>query len=189
MTEQGYAVAVVGATGAVGQEMLKVLAERSFPVRELRVLASARSAGKHVEFKGRDYAVQELTDDSFAGVQVALFSAGGKVSEQYCPVAARAGAVCIDNTNAFRMDPAVPLVVPEVNAHAIAAHKGIIANPNCSTIQMVVVLKPLHDAARIRRVVRGPGRRPWTSSSSRRRTSSAAGSTRRRSFPTGSPST
>jgi aspartate-semialdehyde dehydrogenase len=153
MTEQGYAVAVVGATGAVGQEMLKVLAERAFPVRELRPLASERSAGKHVEFKGRDYVVQELTDDSFAGVQVALFSAGGKVSERFCPVAARAGAICIDNTNAFRMDPAVPLVVPEVNAHAIATHKGIIANPNCSTIQMVVVLKPLHDAARIRRVV------------------------------------
>src|SRR5512139_3760761 len=151
--QQGYSVAVVGATGAVGQEMLKVLAERSFPVRELRVLASARSAGKSVEFKGRDYVVQELTDDSFAGVQIALFSAGGKVSERFCPVAARAGAVCIDNTNAFRMDTAVPLVVPEVNAHAIALHKGIIANPNCSTIQMVVVLKPLHDAARIRRVV------------------------------------
>jgi aspartate-semialdehyde dehydrogenase len=97
--------------------------------------------------------VQELTESSFAGVQVALFSAGGKVSEQFCPVAARAGAVCVDNTNAFRMDPAVPLVVPEVNPHAIAAHKGIIANPNCSTIQMVVVLKPIHDAARIRRVV------------------------------------
>jgi aspartate-semialdehyde dehydrogenase len=140
MTEQGYSVAVVGATGAVGQEML-------------RVLASARSAGKHVDFKGRDYTVQQLGDDSFAGVQIALFSAGGKVSEQFCPVAARAGAVCVDNTNAFRMDPNVPLVVPEVNPHAIARHRGIIANPNCSTIQMVVVLKPLHDAARIRRVV------------------------------------
>ncbi|HEY5998183.1 MAG TPA: aspartate-semialdehyde dehydrogenase [bacterium] len=153
MTEQGYAVAVVGATGAVGQEMLRVLAEREFPVRELRALASERSAGRKVEFKGREYVVQELNDDSFAGVQVALFSAGGKVSERFCPVAARAGAICIDNTNAFRMDPAVPLVVPEVNPHAIARHKGIIANPNCSTIQMVVVLKPLHDAARIRRVV------------------------------------
>jgi aspartate-semialdehyde dehydrogenase len=153
MTERGYVVAVVGATGAVGQEMLRVLAEREFPVRELRVLASARSAGKHVDFKGRDVAVQELTEDSFGGVQIALFSAGGKVSEHFCPVAARAGAVCIDNTNAFRMDPNVPLVVPEVNPHAIAKHKGIIANPNCSTIQMVVVLKPLHDAARIRRVV------------------------------------
>ncbi len=153
MTEQGYVVAVVGATGAVGQEMLRVLAERDFPVRELRVLASARSAGKHVDFKGRDIAVQELTDDSFAGVQIALFSAGGKVSERFCPVAARAGAVCVDNTNAFRMDANVPLVVPEVNPQAIARHKGIIANPNCSTIQMVVVLKPLHDAARIRRVV------------------------------------
>ena len=153
MTEQGYVVAVVGATGAVGQEMLRVLAERDFPVRELRVLASARSAGKHVDFKGRDYAVQELTDDSFAGVQIALFSAGGKVSERFCPVAARAGAVCVDNTNAFRMDPNVPLVVPEVNPHTIAQHKGIIANPNCSTIQLVVVLKPLHDAARVRRVV------------------------------------
>jgi len=154
MTEQqGYSVAVVGATGAVGQEMLRVLAERAFPVRELRVLASARSAGKPVEFKGREYIVQELTPASFDGVQIALFSAGGKVSEEYCPIAARAGAVCIDNTNAFRMDPAVPLVVPEVNPHAIGTHKGIIANPNCSTIQMVVVLKPLHDAARIRRVI------------------------------------
>jgi aspartate-semialdehyde dehydrogenase len=151
--QQGYSVAVVGATGAVGQEMLRVLAERAFPVRELRVLASARSAGKPVEFKGREYIVQELGAASFDGVQIALFSAGGKVSEQFCPIAVRAGAICIDNTNAFRMDPAVPLVVPEVNPHAIATHKGIIANPNCSTIQMVVVLKPLHDAARIRRVV------------------------------------
>jgi len=150
---QGYSVAVVGATGAVGQEMLRVLAERAFPVRELRVLASARSAGKPVEFQGREYIVQELTPTSFAGVQIALFSAGGKVSEQFCPVAVRAGAICIDNTNAFRMDPAVPLVVPEVNPHAIRTHQGIIANPNCSTIQMVVVLKPLHDAARVRRVV------------------------------------
>jgi len=113
------------------------------------VLASARSAGKPVEFKGREYIVQELTETSFDGIQIALFSAGGKVSEQFCPIAARAGAICIDNTNAFRMDPAVPLVVPEVNPHAIRTHKGIIANPNCSTIQMVVVLKPLHDAARI----------------------------------------
>ncbi len=154
MTERlGYSVAVVGATGAVGQEMLRVLAERAFPVRELRVLASVRSAGKTVEFQGRELIVQELTDTSFDGVQIALFSAGGKVSERFCPVAVRAGAVCIDNTNAFRMDPAVPLVVPEVNPQAIALHKGIIANPNCSTIQMVVVLKPLHDAARIRRVV------------------------------------
>jgi aspartate-semialdehyde dehydrogenase len=153
MSEQGYAVAVVGATGAVGQEMLRVLAERAFPVRELRALASAKSAGKHVDFRGREIVVRELTEESFAGVQVALFSAGGKISEQFCPAAARAGAVCIDNTNAFRMDPAVPLVVPEVNPHAVRAHKGIIANPNCSTIQMVVALKPLHDAARIRRIV------------------------------------
>jgi len=154
MTDQrGYSVAVVGATGAVGQEMLRVLAERAFPVRELRVLASARSAGKPVEFKGREYIVQELTETSFNGVQIALFSAGGKISEQFCPIAVRAGAICIDNTNAFRMDPAVPLVVPEVNPHAIGTHRGIIANPNCSTIQMVVVLKPLHDAARIRRVI------------------------------------
>jgi aspartate-semialdehyde dehydrogenase len=153
MERKTYCVAVVGATGAVGQEMLRVLAERDFPVGELRVLASARSAGKTVTFKGREYVVQELTESSFAGVQIALFSAGGKVSEQYAPIAARAGAVAVDNTNAFRMDPAVPLVVPEVNAHAIPRHKGIIANPNCSTIQMVVALKPLHDAARIRRIV------------------------------------
>src|SRR5512139_3950294 len=138
--QQGYSVAVVGATGAVGQEMLRVLAERAFPVRELRALASGRSAGKGVDFQGREHLVQELREDSFAGVQIALFSAGGKISEHFCPVAARAGAVCVDNTNAFRMDPAVPLVVPEVNPHAIRAHKGIIANPNCSTIQMVVAL-------------------------------------------------
>jgi aspartate-semialdehyde dehydrogenase len=153
MTQEGYSVAVVGATGAVGQEMLRVLAERAFPVRELRALASARSAGRRVDYQGRELVVQELTDDSFAGVQIALFSAGGKISEHFCPVAARAGAVCIDNTNAFRMDPAVPLVVPEVNPHAARGHNGIIANPNCSTIQMVVALKPLHDAARIRRIV------------------------------------
>jgi len=153
MSEEGYSVAVVGATGAVGQEMLRVLAERAFPVRELVPLASERSAGSRVEFRGREVAVRELTEDSFGGVQVALFSAGGAVSERFCPAAVRAGAVCIDNTNAFRMAPEVPLVVPEVNPHAIRAHRGIIANPNCSTIQMVVALKPLHDAARIRRVV------------------------------------
>ncbi|MDH4183448.1 MAG: aspartate-semialdehyde dehydrogenase [Nitrospinota bacterium] len=148
-----YVVAVVGATGAVGEEMMKTLAQRDFPVKALVPLASAKSAGKEVEFKGKSWKVTELNEESFKGVDFALFSAGASRSLQFAPAAVRSGAVVVDNSSAFRMDPAIPLVVPEVNAHAIARHKGIIANPNCSTIQMVVALKPLHDEAKITRIV------------------------------------
>jgi aspartate-semialdehyde dehydrogenase len=150
-----YKVAVVGATGAVGQQMVACLTERNFPVSELKPLASERSVGKTVSFKGREIPVEVLTKDSFAGVEIALFSAGGAISKEFGPIAAAAGAVVVDNSSAWRMDPDVPLVVPEVNPQDIALYKktGIIANPNCSTIQMVVVLKPLHDAARLKRVV------------------------------------
>ncbi len=148
-----YSVAVVGATGAVGQEMLNTLAKRNFPVGQLRLLASARSVGRKLVFKGNEYPVEELKDNSFEGIEIALFSAGGGRSKQFAPCAVKAGAVVIDNTSAFRMDPDVPLVVPEVNPCDIFKHKGIIANPNCSTIQMVQVLKPLHDYGIIRRVI------------------------------------
>ncbi len=148
-----YTVAVVGATGAVGTEMIDILAERKFPVGVLRPLASARSAGDRVSFHDEDIVVRELTKDSFEGVDLALFSAGADISREYAPIAAKAGAVVIDNSAAWRMGKDVPLVVPEVNRADIATHKGIIANPNCSTIQLVVALKPLHDAARIKRVV------------------------------------
>ena len=148
-------VAVVGATGAVGAQMIECLEERDFPVGKIKYLASSRSAGEILEFRGKPVIVEELAHDSFEGVDIALFSAGGERSKEFCPSAARAGAVCIDNSSAWRMDSEVPLVVPEVNAHAIAGYtkKGIIANPNCSTIQMVVALKPLHDFAAIKRVV------------------------------------
>jgi aspartate-semialdehyde dehydrogenase len=147
-------VAVVGATGAVGQAMRDVLQEREFPVNRIKFLASERSAGRKISFRGEEYAIEELSDSSFAGVDIALFSIPKSMSLRYCPIAAAAGAVVVDNSNAWRMDPDVPLVVPEVNPQAIAERrKGIIANPNCSTIQMVVVLKPLHDFARIKRVV------------------------------------
>lgn len=148
-----YTVAVVGATGAVGTEMIEVLEERGFPVGSLIPLASSRSAGGTVTFRGDPVPVQVLTKDSFAGVDLALFSAGADISREFAPIAAKAGAIVIDNSAAWRMEPDVPLVVPEVNAHEIVGHKGIIANPNCSTIQMVVALKPLHDQARIRRIV------------------------------------
>jgi aspartate-semialdehyde dehydrogenase len=148
-----YTVAVVGATGAVGTVMIDILAERKFPVGELRPLASARSAGDRVSFHDRDLVLRELTKDSFEGVDIALFSAGADISREYAPIAAKAGAVVIDNSAAWRMGKDVPLVVPEVNRADIAKHKGIIANPNCSTIQLVMTLKPLHDAARIKRVV------------------------------------
>jgi aspartate-semialdehyde dehydrogenase len=148
-----YDVAVVGATGLVGRKMMQVLEERKFPVGRFVPLASARSAGKEVQFNGRTFKVQQLGPQSFEGVQVALFSAGASVSKEFAPHAVKAGAVVIDNSSAFRMDEDTPLVVPEVNRHAIFQHKGIIANPNCSTIQMVVVLKPLHDRFRIKRVV------------------------------------
>jgi aspartate-semialdehyde dehydrogenase len=150
-----FNVAVVGATGAVGNEMIETLQQRKFPVKNLKLLASERSLGVSLSYKGQDVPVDVLKEDSFKGIQIALFSAGGSVSEKFAPIAASDGCVVIDNTNAFRMDPDVPLVVPEVNAHAIKDYRkrGIIANPNCSTIQMVVALKPLHDAARIKRVV------------------------------------
>jgi aspartate-semialdehyde dehydrogenase len=148
-----YTVAVVGATGAVGAEMIEVLEERAFPVQVLIPLASSRSAGGTVSFRGQAIPVQVLKRDSFVGVDIALFSAGADISREFAPIAAKTGAVVIDNSAAWRMESDVPLVVPEVNAHDIANHKGIIANPNCSTIQMVVALKPLHDRARIRRIV------------------------------------
>ncbi len=151
----GYKVAVVGATGNVGREMLQILEERKFPVSDVVALASSRSAGKEISFGDKDLKVQDLAKYDFKGTDIVLSSPGASVSAEFSPKAAAAGAVVIDNTSHFRMDPDVPLVVPEVNPHAIAEHKkkGIIANPNCSTIQMVVALKPLHDIARIRRVV------------------------------------
>ncbi|MGO8760413.1 MAG: aspartate-semialdehyde dehydrogenase [Desulfobaccales bacterium] len=150
-----YKVAVVGATGAVGQQMVACLEERRFPVARLVPLASERSMGKTVTFLGKEIPVEVLTQDSFDGVEIALFSAGGGISKEYGPIAARAGAVVVDNSSAWRMDPEVPLVVPEVNPQDVGLYPktGIIANPNCSTIQMVVALKPLHDAARLKRVV------------------------------------
>jgi aspartate-semialdehyde dehydrogenase len=150
-----YRVAVAGATGAVGQQMVACLEERNFPVGELIPLASERSIGKKVTFKGKETPVEVLTKDSFQGIDLALFSAGGSISKEYGPIAAKAGAVVVDNSSAWRMDPDVPLVVPEVNPKDIGLYKktGIIANPNCSTIQMVVVMKPIHDAATIKRVV------------------------------------
>ena len=151
--KSGYVVAVVGATGAVGTEMIEVLEERKFPVTRLVPLASTRSAGGTVTFEGNEVPIEVLTKDSFAGVDIALFSAGADLSREFAPIAVKAGAVVIDNSAAWRMTPEVPLVVPEVNAHDIQRHKGIIANPNCSTIQMVVALKPLHDEARIKRIV------------------------------------
>jgi aspartate-semialdehyde dehydrogenase len=150
-----YNVAIVGATGAVGEQMREVLEERKFPVGEMRLLASERSAGQFLEFDSRQHRVGVLNENSFENTDIALFSAGGTVSAKYAPLAVSAGAVVVDNTACFRMAPDIPLVVPEVNASAISDYKKrrIIANPNCSTIQMVVVLKPIHDAARIKRVV------------------------------------
>jgi aspartate-semialdehyde dehydrogenase len=148
-----YVVAVAGATGVVGREMIEILEERNFPVAELIPLASERSEGERVEFHGKNVIVRKLTKGSFKGVDIALFSAGAERSLEFASAAVESGAVVIDNSSAFRMDPNVPLVVPEVNAHAIAKHRGIIANPNCSTIGMVVALKPIHDAAKIKRIV------------------------------------
>ena len=147
-----YNVAILGATGAVGQEFLNLIEERNFPFADLKMLASKRSAGKKIQFMGKEYTVEEATVDSFKDVDIALF-AGGSASKEFAPAAVKAGAVVIDNSSTFRMDPEVPLVVPEVNPEAIAQHKGIIANPNCSTIIMVMALKPLYDIAKIKRVV------------------------------------
>jgi aspartate-semialdehyde dehydrogenase len=151
--KSAYRVAVVGVTGAVGTEMVAVLDERKFPVEDLRPLASSRSAGSTIEFGGKEYRIDELKPDSFEEIDIALFSAGSDISKEYAPIAAKSGAIVIDNSAAWRMDQNVPLIVPEVNPHDVIKHQGIIANPNCSTIQMVVVLKPLHDEARIRRVI------------------------------------
>lgn len=151
--KKNYVVAVVGATGAVGNEMIATLEQREFPVEKLRLFASERSEGKTLEFEGSEFPVETLKEDSFKGIDIALFSAGGERSKIWAPVAAGSGCVVVDNSSQWRMDPGVPLVVPEVNAHDLSWHKGIIANPNCSTIQMVVVLKPIHVAAKIRRVV------------------------------------
>lgn len=148
-----YNVALVGATGAVGAEFLQLLESRDFPLGELRLLASSRSAGTTIRFKDQDIVVQELTETSFDGIDIAFFSAGGSRSKQYAAAAIAAGAVVVDNSSAFRMDPSVPLVVPEVNPDALVGHNGIIANPNCSTILLVMVLAPLLKLAPIRRVV------------------------------------
>ena len=146
-------VAVAGATGAVGQEMIKVLEQRDFPVESLKPLASERSIGKAVTFKGKEIPVEVLGEDSFNGLDVAIFSAGAGPSRKFAPISAKAGCVVVDNSSAWRMDPAIPLVVPEVNPHALKGHNGIIANPNCSTIQMMVALKPLYDYSKIRRII------------------------------------
>ncbi|PMP70537.1 MAG: aspartate-semialdehyde dehydrogenase [Thermodesulfovibrio aggregans] len=151
--KEKYVVAVVGATGAVGNEMIAVLEERDFPVERLRLFASERSEGVKLNFKGEEIAVETLKEDSFQDIDIALFSAGAERSKIWAPIAAKSGCVVIDNSSQWRMDPEVPLVVPEVNPHDLKWHKGIIANPNCSTIQMVVALKPIHDVAKIKRVV------------------------------------
>ena len=145
-------VAVVGATGAVGVEMIKTLEKRNFPVSKLTLLASSRSVGKKLKFRGEDIAVKELTKDSFAGIDIALFSAGGAISREFAPIAAKAGCVVVDNSSAFRMDESVPLVVPEINASDVKSHKGIIANPNCTTVITLMALYPLHKAFSCKRI-------------------------------------
>jgi aspartate-semialdehyde dehydrogenase len=152
-TSTAPVVAIVGATGAVGVELIRCLEQRRFPLSELRLFASARSAGKQLNFRGQALEVRELSEDSFQGVDIALFSAGGATSRRFAPIAVRAGAVVIDNSSAFRMDPQVPLVVPEINPHSIRAHKGIIANPNCCAIISITPLWPIHQANRIQRLM------------------------------------
>jgi aspartate-semialdehyde dehydrogenase len=147
------AVAIVGATGAVGGELLRVLETRAFPLAELRLFASARSAGKIAAFAGREIAVETLAERSFTGIDLALFSAGADVAREYAPQAVRAGAVVVDNSSAFRMDAAVPLVVPEINGAAIETHRGIVANPNCAAIIALMALAPMHRRNRIRRAI------------------------------------
>lgn len=148
-----YNVAVVGATGAVGAQIVSLLEQRNFPVNQLKLLSSARSAGKIIKFQNREIVVEEAKPESFIGIDIALFSAGGDISRALASHAVAHGAVCIDNTNAFRMDPDTPLVVPEINIHKVTEHKGIIANPNCSTIQMVTALKPLQDRYGLKRII------------------------------------
>ncbi|MFC7372223.1 aspartate-semialdehyde dehydrogenase [Fictibacillus iocasae] len=153
MSSKPLHIAVVGATGAVGQQMLNTLEQKNFPFEKLTLLASKRSAGQVIEFKGQSYTVQEAVPEAFAGVDLALFSAGGSVSNALAHEAVKRGAIVVDNTSAFRMDPNVPLVVPEVNENDLLDHKGIIANPNCSTIQMVAALQPLHEKFGLKKVV------------------------------------
>ena len=153
MSQKQYNVAVVGATGAVGQNILKFLEEQPFQINQLRLLSSKRSAGKKVNFANKEIVIEEATENSFESIDIAFFSAGGSVSKKLVPTAVKSGAIIIDNTSAYRMDEEVPLVVPEVNAQDLHAHKGIIANPNCSTIQMVVALKPLQEAYGLSRVI------------------------------------
>jgi len=150
---RSWNVAVAGATGAVGNQMIRCLEERDFPIKTLKFLASARSAGKTLLFKGTPVPVEELKEDSFNGLEIALFSAGASTSQKFAPYAVQSGCVVIDNSSAFRMDPLIPLVVPECNPHRIPPGPGIIANPNCSTIQMVVALKPIHEQVRIKRII------------------------------------
>ena len=152
MQKKDYHVAIVGASGAVGQELLDVLHRRRFPVRALRMLGSERSAGTTTKFCGETVPIERLTEDSFAGIDLALFSAGGGISRQFAPIAVRAGAVVVDNSSAFRMDEAVPLVIPEINGADAAAHRGIIANPNCTTAVTLMALAPLHRAFGVKRV-------------------------------------
>ncbi|HEX2173056.1 MAG TPA: aspartate-semialdehyde dehydrogenase [Dehalococcoidia bacterium] len=149
----GYDIAIVGATGVVGQEFIKVLNQRRFPIRSVRLLASDRSAGRQMAFNGHTLTVEETKEEAFEGVKIVLIASGADISRHFSPIAVRAGAVVVDNSSAFRMDPAVPLVVPEVNGDDVRWHKGIIANPNCSTAQMVVALWPLHQVNPIRRVI------------------------------------
>lgn len=154
MANRNYNVAVAGATGAVGETMLRLLEERNFPVRQLRLLASERSRGKSLIFRGEEIKVEQLGDHSFQGIEIALFSAGATRSREFAPAAVKAGAVVIDNSSAFRMEPDIPLVIPEINPDALAGYRArIIANPNCTTIVMLMPLKPLHDYGRIRRVI------------------------------------
>lgn len=155
MSKKKFNIAVAGATGAVGNQMLTCLEERDFPVKSIKLLASRRSVGRKLRFRGDLIAVEELTEESFKGMDIALFSAGGTASKKYAPLAAKDGCVVVDNSSTWRMDPKVPLVVPEVNPHAIAGYtkKGIIANPNCSTIQMVLPLNPIHKKYEIKRIV------------------------------------
>lgn len=153
MISKKFHIAVVGATGAVGVEFLRCLEERKFPVESLRLLASARSKGKKMAFREKPIVVEELTEKSFAGIDIAFFSAGGSISKKFGPLAAKEGAIVIDNSSAFRMDPAVPLVIPEINPDAAAQHRGIIANPNCSTIIAITPLWPIHQKNRIKRLI------------------------------------
>lgn len=146
-------VAIIGATGAVGLEFIDCLEKRDFPVKQLKLLASKRSAGKTMKFRGQDITVEELTESSFKGVDIALFSAGGSISKKFGPIAAQAGAIVVDNSSAFRMDPTVPLVIPEINPEAVKQHKGIIANPNCSTIIAITPLWPIHKVNPIQRLI------------------------------------